>query len=145
MANVFVTVLDAIGTAFKDFFKIALPVATAAEPVLAVAFPGVSTLYNMTVTLVTAAETAAAAAGAQSGTGPQKLALVLASLQPYATQEAAALGIAPPTVAQTTAYINSVVAGLNSFAAAAAGIPAAALPPTTQTIAGSTMTTEVTQ
>lgn len=116
----FISVLDKIGHIFKDVFKVALPIATAAEPFLAIAFPGVSVLYNMTVSLVTAAESAAAAAGAQTGTGPQKLAIVLAALQPYATQEAAGLGISPPTVAQTTAYVNAVVAGLNAFAALSA-------------------------
>lgn len=113
----FISVLDKIGTAFKDFFKVALPVAEAAEPIIAVALPEISALYNMTVTLVSNAEGAAAAAGAQKGTGPQKLALVVASLQPFLAQQAAALGIAVPTIAQTTAYINAIVASLNAFGA----------------------------
>jgi hypothetical protein len=136
----FTSILDAIGHVFLNIFKVALPVATAAEPFLAVAFPGVSVLYNMTVSLVTAAESAAAAAGAQSGTGPQKLALVLAALQPYATQEAAGLGIAPPTVAQTTAYINAVVAGLNAFAALTTVPPAPPVAPIVTTVGASQVT-----
>jgi hypothetical protein len=116
MTTKFVTVLDKIGSAFEKFFDKAIPIAEAAEPIVDVAFPFIGPLYNTTVALVKAAEGAAAAAGKQTGTGPQKLALVLTALQPYATQMLQADGVAAPTTAQITNYINSVVAGLNAFA-----------------------------
>jgi hypothetical protein len=116
MTTKFVTVLDKIGSAFEKFFEKAIPIAEAAEPIVDVAFPFIGPLYNTTVALVKAAEGAAAAAGKQTGTGPQKLALVLTALQPYATQMLQADGVAAPTTAQITNYINSVVAGLNAFA-----------------------------
>ena len=139
----FTSVLGKVGTIFKDFFTIALPVAKAAEPYIDVAFPGMATLYNLTVTLVTNAEGAAAAAGAQSGSGAQKLALVLASLQPYVVQQQQALGISNPTIAQTTAYINAVVAAWNAYQAVTAvpaPTPAPVIPPTVTTVGGSQMT-----
>lgn len=114
MTNKFVSILDKIGSIGKDIFKVALPVAEAIEPEVDILFPALAPLYNMTVTLVANAEAAAAAAGAQKA-GTQKLALVLASLIPYAQQEAAALGISAPTIAEATAWVNSVVAGLKAL------------------------------
>lgn len=116
MTNKFVSILDKIGAIGKDIFKVALPVAEAIEPGVAILFPALSPLYNMTVTLVANAESAAVAAGANNA-GTQKMALVLAALVPYATQEAAALGIKPPTIAEATAWVDSVVAGLKALGA----------------------------
>lgn len=139
----FTTILDKIGDIFKDVFTKVIDVAQIAEPIVDLAFPGISAIYNMTVGYVTNAEMAAAAAGKQSGTGAQKLALVLASLQPYLTQEAASLGIAAPTIAQTTAYVNAIVASLNAFAVISA--PASSTPlPTTTTVGASQVTVEKT-
>jgi hypothetical protein len=117
MTTKFITVLDKIGSVFEKFFEKAIPIAEGAEPIIDIAFPFIGPLYNTTVALVKAAEGAAAAAGKQTGSGPQKLAMVISALQPYATQELQASGVAAPTTAQITAYINSVVAGLNAFAA----------------------------
>ena len=118
MTNKFISVLDKIGAIGKEIFKVVLPVAEAVEPEVAILFPALAPLYNMTVTLVSNAEAAAAAAGANTA-GPQKLALVLAALLPYATQEATALGIKAPTVTEATAWVNSVVAGLKALGAVA--------------------------
>ena len=77
----FSTILSDIGHGLKLFFTGAVTVAKAAEPVVDILFPGVSVLYNTTVNAVAAAESAAIAAGSQNGTGVQKLAMVVASIE----------------------------------------------------------------
>jgi hypothetical protein len=66
------TFLQHVGNFFKSVFADVTHVATAIEPVVDVAFPGISTLYNATVQAVATAETAATAAGAATGSGTQK-------------------------------------------------------------------------
>jgi hypothetical protein len=116
----FKTILSDIGTGLKKFFGIAVDAAKAAEPIVDIAFPGISVLYNATVNEVASAEAAAIAAGAQSGTGAQKLALVVAAVTPYFQQYATAQGLPAPTVATITAWVNAVVAGLNAIPSATA-------------------------
>lgn len=115
MAASFKSILSDIGNKLKEFFTKALPVAEAAEPIVDVAFPGVAALYNSTVAEVSAAETAAIAAGAQSGTGAQKLAAVVAAITPTFAQYAAQNGLPAPTQAVITNYVNAVVASLNAI------------------------------
>lgn len=113
------TILSDVGTALKKFFGVALTVAQAAEPVIDIAFPGIATLYNLTVAEVVKAEAAAVAAGAQTGTGTQKLTLVVAAIEPVFAQYAATTGI--PSAQQATAiqsWVNAVVASLNAIPAA---------------------------
>ncbi len=117
MANKFVTLLNKVGAVFQVVFKDATKVAVAAEPIIAVAFPAISGLFNMTVSLATGAEAAAVAAGAQGNTGAAKSALIISALETYITQEATALGIKAPTTAQVQTWINAVVAALNAFEA----------------------------
>ncbi len=112
----FTSVLSSIGTGLKDFFDKLLPIAVAAEPIIDVAFPGIGALYNTTVAMVINAEIAAAAAGKQNGTGPQKLAAVVQALTPIATQYLASQGITADQ-AQITAWVNAVVASLNALPA----------------------------
>jgi hypothetical protein len=120
---IFVSVLDKMGHLGKDVIE-ELPVvvrdadhiAFVIEPVVDIAFPAIAPLYNMTVALVGNAESAAVAAGAHKA-GKQKLALVLAALIPFAVQESANLGVAPPTVEQLSNWTNTVVAGLKALAA----------------------------
>jgi hypothetical protein len=112
------TILSDIGTGLKKFFSVAITVAQAAEPLVDIAFPGIATLYNLTVSEVAKAEAAAVAAGAQSGTGAQKLALVVAAIEPVFAQYAATSGI--PSASQATAitaWVNAVVASLNAIPA----------------------------
>jgi hypothetical protein len=112
----FTSILSAIGNGLKKFFGIAVTVATDAEPLVDTLFPGVAALYNLTVNEVAKAEAAAIAAGQQSGTGAQKLALVLQAIEPAFQQYAQATGV--PSAAQTatiTAWINGVVATLNAI------------------------------
>ncbi len=118
MTSGFITVLQKFGIIFKDVFKDAAKVAVAAEPIVAVALPAYSGLYNMTVSLVTNAEAAAAAAGAQAGSGIAKSALIINALTTYVQQEQASLGVKAPTQAQTQKWIDSIVAALNAFEAA---------------------------
>jgi hypothetical protein len=143
MANVFVSVLDAIGKDFEKFFSVALPIAQQAEPIVADLAPWVSPLYNLTVNTVKAAEVAAAAAGQQSGTGPQKLAFVLSATQPFVLSYLQSQGVSAPTTAQYSQYISLVVAQLNLFSGLSAPIAPPAPAPSIAA-AATTITTEVT-
>lgn len=116
----FKSILSDIGNGLKKFFSESDKIAAAVEPIVDLAFPGVASLYNSTVTEVGNAETAAIAAGAQSGSGPQKLAAVVAAVTPAFTQYAQANGLPVPTTTVITNYVNAVVASLNAIPAAAA-------------------------
>ena len=70
------TFLQKLGHDLAMIFKIGTAVAVAAEPIINVAFPGWAALYDTTVQMVQQAEAAAVNAGAQNGTGAQKLAMV---------------------------------------------------------------------
>jgi len=110
----FETVLSHIGTDLKKFFGGAITAAQVAEPFVDIIFPGVATIYNATVAAAAQAETAAIAAGAQSGTGEQKLLYVVAAITPTFITYATAQGIKfdNPTI---TAYVKAVVATLNAL------------------------------
>lgn len=115
MANIN-TILSEVGHAFEVFFTGATKVAQVAEPIVDVAFPGIASLYNLTVTAAINAENAAIAAGAQSGSGAQKLALVVASIESDYADYAKSAGISA-TPADVTAWANAVVATLNAIPA----------------------------
>ena len=113
------SILGDIGNGLKKFFGIVIGAAKVAQPIVAVLFPGVSSLYSVIVNEVANVETAAVAAGMQSGSGAQKLAAVLAS--PAVQAEFAAiekaLGVPTLSVEEQTAFINAVVASLNALPA----------------------------
>jgi hypothetical protein len=110
------TILSDIGKGLAKFIGVAEKVAVIAEPFVDVAFPGIAPLYNLTVSSVGTAETSAIAAGAQSGTGPQKLALVVADIEASFNQYWTALGYTTPApVATIENYVNAVVATLNAI------------------------------
>ena len=114
----FASVLSAVGHGLKKFLSIAVGAAQAAEPIVDVVFPGIAVLYNATVAEVAKAEAVAIAAGAQNGTGAQKLALVVQAIEPVFKEYAAQTGI--PAAAQTqtiTNWVNAVVASLNAIPA----------------------------
>lgn len=115
-------------TKFQPIAKDVIEGAEAAEPVVNALLPGWSALYDTTVQMVANAEAAATAAGAQNGSGLQKLASVTAALQPLATAYLKSIGVSAPTTAQIQTYINSVVSSLNAFEAlsTAAAAPATA-------------------
>jgi hypothetical protein len=114
----FKSILSDIANGLKKVFSIVVEGAQVAEPIIDAAFPGIAALYNLTVSEVANAEAAAIAAGQQSGTGPQKLALVLAALESAFNQYAAQAGFAP-TAAILENYVNAVVASLNAIPATA--------------------------
>lgn len=120
-------------TKFQPVADDVLKVAQAVEPIVDVALPAWAGLYNTTVQLIVNAEATAAAAGAQNGTGTQKLSTVIAALEPLAVSYLKnELGISNPTTEQITAYVNSVVAGLNVFSTlTGAAVPPAAASTTT--------------
>lgn len=111
----FKSILSDVGTFLKKVFDGAAKVAAAAEPIIDLAFPGISTLYNATVTEIITAENAAIAAGQQNGTGAQKLAMVVAAVTPSFNAYAAANGLPIPTLTTIEAYVNATVAGLNAI------------------------------
>ncbi len=110
------TFLQHVGNFFKTVFADVTNVAKAVEPVVDVAFPGISTLYNATVQAVATAETAATAAGAEAGSGTKKLAAVTAAIEPIAVAYLRGQGIQANT-SQIQAWTNAVVATLNALPA----------------------------
>jgi hypothetical protein len=124
----FKSILSDIGNGIKKVFTVGVNVATAAEPFVDIAFPGVAPLFNSIVQQVGMAEASAAAAGAENGTGAQKLALVLQSIEgSIADYEKKNNLTTPLTQEQIEAAANAVVAFLNALPAntAAAVAPAA--------------------
>lgn len=112
----FTSILSDIGNALKKVFGVAVKVAAVAEPIVDIAFPGIANLYNLTVSAAANAETNAIAAGAQSGTGAQKLATVIASITADFEAYATTAGI-PFTQATIETWVNAVVATLNAIPA----------------------------
>jgi hypothetical protein len=108
------TILSDIGNGLKKFFGVAVTAARAAEPIVDIVFPGVAALYNATAEEAAKVEAAAIAAGQQSGTGPQKLALVVQAIEGEFAQFANTYGIAADVQA-IEAYVNAVVASLNAL------------------------------
>lgn len=124
----FKSVLSDIGNGLKKVFTVGVAAATDAEPFVDIAFPGVAPLFNSVVQQVALAEASAAAAGAENGTGVQKLALVLQSIEgSIAEYEKKNNMTTPLTQQQIEALANSVVAFLNALPAhtSAAAAPAA--------------------
>jgi hypothetical protein len=112
----FISILDNIGTVIGDIFKVAVPIATDLEPIFDAFFPAWAELYNEVLTMITNAETAFGAAQVKKA-GAAKMALVVAQVHPQVIAKAAALKIEAPTVAQTKAYVQSVVDGLKCYGA----------------------------
>ena len=110
------SILSDVSTGLKKFFGVATTVAKDAEPFINIVFPGIAPLYNTTVSAIVTAEATATAAGLQSGTGAQKLAMVVASIQGSFNSYWASLGHATsPTQQQIESYVNAVVASLNAI------------------------------
>lgn len=112
----FTSVLQHIGSALKTIFTFGTQVAAIAQPIITVAAPGISALYNTTLTEVIKAESLAAAAGATQGTGAQKLAAVLTAITPVATEYFQSQGIKVDSTVLTN-WTNAVVASLNAIPA----------------------------
>lgn len=136
MANEAVTLLQHVGTAILGFFKKAGTVvndvvkegdslALAGEPIVDLAFPSIAPLYNMVAAAVGQAEaTGQAALSSATGGGTQKLATVIAALEPvFVAYYQKEFGVTP-TLAQIEAYVNAIVASLNALPAPAATVAA---------------------
>jgi hypothetical protein len=118
----FKTILSDIGHALAKVFGAGVTavatVAQEAEPLVDLAFPGIAALYNSTVAEVLKAEALASAAGQQTGSGPQKLAIAVAAITPTFNAYAAANGLGVPAVSTIENYVNATVASLNAIPAA---------------------------
>lgn len=107
--NKFKSILTHIGDFLKKALSIGTEAAVDVEPIIDLAFPGISQLYNFTVQQVSMAE---AAAAGTVGTGAQKLSAVTAAVLPYATAAAKNAGFAAPKIEHITDYVNAVVSSL---------------------------------
>jgi hypothetical protein len=81
-------------------------------PALGIAITGVEGLINVGLRAVLQMEASASAVGAQSGTGAQKGAAVVALLVPQATQLLKDLGVTNPTVEQGELLAAAIADGL---------------------------------
>jgi|HubBroStandDraft_5_1064220.scaffolds.fasta_scaffold450484_1 hypothetical protein len=113
----FTSILSDIGNAFKKIFSVGVAVATAAEPFVDTLFPGVSALFNAVAAEAAKIEASAVAAGAQSGTGAQKLAAVTAAVEGAFNTYAQQNGLALPSTTVVENAVNGVVAFLNALPA----------------------------
>jgi hypothetical protein len=111
----FTSILSAIGHGLEKFFSVSVTVAKDAEPLVEVFFPGISALFNTTVTAAGIAESAAISAGQQNGTGVQKLSMVLQSVESSFNAYAVANKLPVPSAAQIEAAVNAAVAFLNAI------------------------------
>jgi len=114
----FLTILQNIGKDFAKVFDIAVEAAQVAEPIVDLVLPGWAALFNGVVAEAAQVEALATAANKQSGTGAQKLALVVAAVTPSVLAYAEANKLPKPTAEQIQAYVNAAVAALNALPAA---------------------------
>lgn len=114
----FVSVLEHIGKDILSVFKGVETAAVAAEPFIDAAFPALSSVYNTVLAAVLNAQGLgeAAASSNPTATNAAKLANVLTAVTPSVTVALAATGVTINKT-QLTAYINAVVAGLNTLPA----------------------------
>lgn len=115
MSSKFQSILSDVGTFLKKVFTGVTAVAAAAEPIVDVAYPGIAPLYSATVAAAVQAESAAVAAGQQTGTGTQKLALVVSAIEKQFNAFASANGIGGTTTTTIENWVNAVVASLNAI------------------------------
>lgn len=129
MATNATSFLSTLGSRLKRFFAKFLPIAqqitadaVKAAPIVDLALAGAghpeaAALYNTVSASVLGAETAAAAASSQTGSGVQKSVAVLSDptvQQAFATFENA-IGVQPHSTAQQLQYVNAVVSTLNTL------------------------------
>jgi hypothetical protein len=126
------TFLQKLGADFKKVFswlgnpnvqKVIVAGEAVGEAVAADVSPalaGISPILNSWTQEIFKAESLAAAAGAQNGTGAQKAAMVLSSVTPQVLQFAAANGLAAPTGAELQSANSLLVQFLNTLTAPAA-------------------------
>ncbi|HLH35351.1 MAG TPA: hypothetical protein VKX41_11790 [Alloacidobacterium sp.] len=123
------TFLQHVGICLKKVLHIGEEVAVAAEPIVDIAFPDVSLIYNSAIGLAISAESTEAQL---TGTGPQKLAQAMTNLEPQVANWAKQNNIAWDQAA-IEKWLSAIVDTLNMIpapttASAAAPAPAAAAP-----------------
>lgn len=114
----FNSILTGIGNSLKKFFSnpIVQDVEKFALPVAETFFPAITPFVNGLLAAAGKAETLALAAGAQNGTGAQKLALALQDAEIVFQTYEAAHGVNITTDSKTK-IMNSIVAILNELPA----------------------------
>lgn len=130
----FKTLLSNVGHFLGHLFVDATKIAAIAEPIVDIAFPGFAALYNLSVAAALKAEAIAMAANAQTGTGPQKLAMAVQEIQPVFVDWYVKTYGQTPTLQVIENYMTAVVATLNS-------IPAPTVPANNPPVATPTMVT----
>jgi hypothetical protein len=115
----FIGVLEAIGKGFEKGLQWAVAYAVPVEKLVGTLFPaaapittGIADATSLVQTAVLLVEQKFAAAGAQSGTGPQKLAEVILLVDPVVTQLLTEAGIAASSTF-VQSLVSAVVAILN--------------------------------
>ena len=110
----FIGILEAIGRGFERGLKWAVTYAIPVERLVAMLFPpaapiatGIADATSLLQTAVLMVEQKYAAAGAQSGTGPQKLADVMTLVGPVVSRLLTQAG-----VTASTAYVQSLVSAV---------------------------------
>ena len=124
-------ILKAVATVAKPVADIAAPVLEALFPQFAAPIAAADGLVTKIATEAVAVESAAAAAGTQTGTGAQKLEAVLEATGPAINAWVAANfpGAKAVSTASQAGLVNAVVAILNEIDPAAA-LPGASITPT---------------
>lgn len=125
--NKFISFLDHVGADFKNGLTKVMPIMKGAgEAAVQIFFPAASALFDQTVNAVVTAEQAAAAVGAQAGTGSQKLSSVVTLMGPLIAQALSDVG-KPNDNAAVQKYVSAVVTILNAMPAPAPAPSAASL------------------
>lgn len=117
------SLLGSIGSAVKDVFKWlgsaqGQKVIGTGEAIAETIYPGLTGIINIAnnwLAEIIKAETLAAAAGQQDGSGIQKAAIATSTITPQIVQFAQANGLPSPTATQILAANNALVAFLNAL------------------------------
>lgn len=126
MVNKFVSILTAVGKAFKSGLDEILKFGQLVTPFVQVAEPIIGAILSTTIGIVLQTEQKFAALGKQSGTGSQKLAEVTAIVGPLLTVVLSDAG-KPADATKVTDYINKVVNVLNATPSTAITLPSSSL------------------
>ena len=114
MPNKFVSFLEAIGKDFKKGLDYIIPIASAASVGISVVNPALGGLIQTSLATVISVEQKFAAAGAQTGTGAQKLSDAVTILYPAFESTFKQYGVSIDKTHVET-YVNALVAALNAF------------------------------
>lgn len=125
--------LKHVGNFFRSVLHIGEEVAMVASPIIKVAFPDVSPLFNSAIGLAIAAE--ATVAGA-TGNGPQKLAQVVTGINPLIDKFVADNNLGSWASADRAKFASAIADALNLIPAPLAGAAVVVKQPVAGTIGG---------